>query len=135
MSSPATPTNQNVTVTAEITDSGSDVVEKKWALGARNTDFFSSSGQNLTGNTFEVNENGTYTVYAKDAAGNDAVKQITINNIDRSPPTLSKVSIQSNNAHADFAKVGDTIELAFEASEKLKTDQSEVMIEGNKVFD
>lgn len=126
--SPTTTTNQNVTVTANITDSGSDIAEKKWALGKRNVDFFHNAGSSLNANSFAVTENGNYTVYAKDAAGNESVKSISINNIDRTPPTLGNVSIKSSNTNTNWAKVGDQIELTFQASEELDVESIEVKI-------
>ena len=41
-----------------------------------------------TENSFTITENGTYLVKGKDALGNTAEKEITVNNIDRTGPTL-----------------------------------------------
>jgi len=39
--------------------------------------------------TYTVGSNGTYTFVAKDGAGNTTTRSITINNIDKTPPTLT----------------------------------------------
>ncbi len=79
------PTNQNITVTASITDNLSGVELKKWALGNQPANYFLTNGTTLD-TSFEVSENGTYTVYAKDIAGNETVQTILIGNIDKEAP-------------------------------------------------
>jgi len=86
--SPAGPTNGNVTVTADVTATGSAVNTVKWADGTRTAAYFAGGGTPFTGN-FAVSENGTYTVYARDEAGNEEVATVTIANIDRLAPTIS----------------------------------------------
>jgi hypothetical protein len=81
------PTNQNVTVTANIIDSESGIVVKKYASGNQAMGFFVNGGTTISGNTFVVSTNGTYTIYAKDAAGNESIKTLTITNIDKVKPT------------------------------------------------
>src|SRR5690606_38038627 len=83
----------------------------------------------IEGNSFVVTENGNYTVYAKDAAGYDAVKDTTITTIDKDPPKLSDVYISSSNLNPAFARVGDEIVLTFKASETLSA-LPEVTISG-----
>src|SRR5690606_9551357 len=64
---PSTPSNMNVTVTVNVKDA-SDIVEFKWAMGIRDIHYFrTGSGDDIEGNSFVVTENGSYTVYAKDA--------------------------------------------------------------------
>ncbi|MBG9793449.1 hypothetical protein ABD76_13515 [Paenibacillus dendritiformis] len=48
-----------------------------------------TGGNALAGDSFNVSDNGVYTVYAKDQAGNEAVATITIANIYRQPPRLT----------------------------------------------
>ncbi len=78
-------TNQNITVTASITDNISGVEVKKWASGNQQVNYFNTNGTTLD-TSFEVSENGTYTVYAKDIAGNETVQIILIGNIDKEAP-------------------------------------------------
>ncbi|WP_368653046.1 S-layer homology domain-containing protein [Ornithinibacillus sp. 4-3] len=116
---PSTPSNTNVTVTVNVKDA-SDIVEFNWAMGIRDIHYFrTGSGDDIEGNSFVVTENGNYTVYAKDAAGYDAVESMTITTIDRDPPELSDVYISSSNLNPALAKVGDEIVLTFKASEAL----------------
>ncbi|XID96272.1 S-layer homology domain-containing protein [Paenibacillaceae bacterium WGS1546] len=76
-------TNGPVTVTAATDGTGSDITVTKWSQGLRTADYFSTGGDLLTGDSFQATANGTYSVYAEDEAGNEAVAQITISNIRR----------------------------------------------------
>ena len=76
-------TGGNVTseeVTATITDA-SAIAIKKWASGTQNIAYFAGAGTAIADTTFEAIANGIYTIYAKDAAGNEAVQTIDIENI------------------------------------------------------
>lgn len=79
----------SVSIQYSIDDALSGVNIKKFALGNQAKTYFATGGTQLWGNTMTVTENGTYTFYAKDNAGNEAVKTITISNIvaDTTPPT------------------------------------------------
>lgn len=64
-------------------DSTSALVELKWLEGKQNVDAFHNAGNpiDLEAKQFDVTENGTYTVYAKNSGGAEAVQTITIDNI------------------------------------------------------
>lgn len=81
-------TNQNIIVSAAISDTYSGVLIKKWAEGNRDVSYFKTSGTNLD-TSFVVSNNAIYSVYAKDNAGNEIVKTINIGNIDKVNPTIS----------------------------------------------
>ncbi|MFC4302451.1 S-layer homology domain-containing protein [Cohnella boryungensis] len=81
-------TNGPVTVTAAIDGTGSGIAGTKWAEGTRTADYFATGGHSLAGDSFQATANGTYSVYAIDEAGNEAVAQLTISNI-RSPSSGS----------------------------------------------
>jgi len=91
-------TNSNVEVTASLDGTGSKVVLGKYMSGTKTAGDFigGTEGTEITGvvsgitasGTFEVSENGTYTVYTKDEAGNETVEVITIGNIDKEDPTI-----------------------------------------------
>ncbi|WP_188998431.1 leucine-rich repeat protein [Paenibacillus nasutitermitis] len=83
---PTSSTNGNVTVTVDVY-AASEISALKWAAGNEGTAFFATGGEAIVGNEFTVTTNGTYTVYARDNAGNEAVETITISNIVRSSPT------------------------------------------------
>ncbi len=80
-----TPTEGSVTVTAAVHDTGIGVGVVKWSAGARTAAFFADGGTALSGDSFAATANGTYTVYAKDAAGNEATASIAIANIAPAP--------------------------------------------------
>lgn len=83
-----TPTSTDITINATITDD-KGVTVQKWAVGNQTASYFASQGNTLTGSSFVVSANGTYTVYAKDEAGNETVQTITISNIDKIAPTIA----------------------------------------------
>lgn len=85
--SPTSPTYGKVTVTAAVYETGSGMASLKWSGGARSAAYFASGGTSFVG-SFEVSANGTYTVYARDVAGNEAVETIEVTNL-RIPTTPS----------------------------------------------
>ncbi|NKI22377.1 DUF5011 domain-containing protein [Paenibacillus dendritiformis] len=84
-----TPTNKEVMVTARIVEEESGAAVQKWAPGERSITFFENGGNALAGDGFNVSDNGVYTVYAKDRAGNEAVATVTVANIYKQPPRLT----------------------------------------------
>ena len=52
----------------------------KWAYGEQDTEYFADNGYAFT-SSFAVLQNGTYTVYAKDTSGNEAVGTVVISGI------------------------------------------------------
>ncbi len=90
------PTNQPVTVNVNATDDTA-VSQVKWASGNQPASYFSNAGTVLSGNTFTVNTNGVYTVYAMDISEKTTVQTINISNIYiLSTPTLSINNVTSN---------------------------------------
>ncbi|BCJ94715.1 hypothetical protein acsn021_22840 [Anaerocolumna cellulosilytica] len=65
----------------------------KWATGNRKVSYFKSNGTNLTlsknNASVTIAKNGTYTFYAIDKAGNEAIKKLTISTIDIIAPSLN----------------------------------------------
>nr|WP_252722062.1 fibronectin type III domain-containing protein [Treponema socranskii] len=111
--SPATPTNGAVTVTVS---SSTSVKTAKWAAGIKTVDEVLASGTAISGGSFTVSDNGTYTVAVMDNDGRREIKTITVNNIDKTPPAkvqnLSAVYASAsqkiivtwmNPSNADFA--------------------------------
>ena len=135
--SPATPTNRNVTV---MLTSSTSVKTAKWSPGIKTVDEVLASGTLISGGSFTVSDNGTYTVAVMDNDGRREIKTITVNNIDKTPPAkvqnLSAIYSSAgqkiivtwtNPADADFA--GSVLRWKKgEGSEKevqlLKTDTS-----------
>ncbi|GAS80741.1 S-layer homology domain-containing protein [Paenibacillus amylolyticus] len=82
------PTNQPVSITTDVSDEDSGVALQKWAEGNRDNSYFVAAGTAFSGNSFSVAENGTYTVYVEDAAGNESIETITVSNISTVGPTI-----------------------------------------------
>src|SRR5699024_4840596 len=76
------PTEGPVTVTVEA-DSESDLVAAKWLEGDLSEEDFAEAGNDidLEDMTFDIEENGTYTVYVKNDNDVEAVETITVDNI------------------------------------------------------
>lgn len=92
--SPAKPTNSKVTidVTAAAHGDANKIDVIKYAEGTLDKVYFQAGSGldvSLTDSKFTVEKNGTYTVYVKDAAGNDALQTIDIQNIMNQKPTVS----------------------------------------------
>lgn len=79
-------TNGNVTVTVSIEDE-SEIILKKWASGTQEATYFLDNGTEFTENTFEVTENGNYTIYVKDKGNLETIKHLTVTKQDSTPPT------------------------------------------------
>ncbi|MEK4664027.1 S-layer homology domain-containing protein [Priestia sp. FSL H7-0729] len=102
------PTNQQVLITIEVSDEDSGIALQKWAEGSHDNSYFVAGGTAFSGNSFSVAENGTYTVYVKDAAGNEMVKQVEVTWIDRNKPAITLVgnSIVEINSGTGFVDPG-----------------------------
>lgn len=93
-----TPTNETVLVDVEVETEGmaqgNTLVALRWAEGDQLTAFFASGGglDIVDELQFEAAENGRYSIYARDKAGNETVATITISNIDHTAPTLTLTS-------------------------------------------
>ncbi|WP_027086874.1 S-layer homology domain-containing protein [Cohnella panacarvi] len=79
-------TQGKVKLTIAADGTGSDIAEVKWAAGLQTESYFGSGGTVLVDDFFEVETNGTYTVYARDDVGNETVEEIEIRNIETTPP-------------------------------------------------
>ncbi|MDG0809840.1 S-layer homology domain-containing protein [Cohnella rhizosphaerae] len=77
-----------VTIAVDTDGTGSAIAGIKWAAGNRTASYFAGAGTVLSGGTFEAEDNGTYTVYAIDEAGNEQVGTIDVTNIVSAKPTL-----------------------------------------------
>ena len=95
-STPQTFTNKDVSVNVTISDAN-EVSIVKWASGSQITTYFQNEGNAISNDSFLVTANGIYTVYAKDHFGNASVETITINNIDKIPPTATTTQTKSGN--------------------------------------
>ncbi|MDE5671630.1 MAG: hypothetical protein K2I14_09270, partial [Eubacterium sp.] len=79
-------TNKDVTLTASSTDSQSGVTAYSFSTAENSYTW-------QTANTYKVTANGTYYVYAQDAAGNiSAVTKIAVSKIDKTKPAAPKIT-------------------------------------------
>ncbi|MFC3803325.1 S-layer homology domain-containing protein [Cohnella sp. GCM10012308] len=101
-----------VTVTPSINGSGNSLSLLKWLAGSNTVFNFASAGTDITATKkFDAASNGTYTVYAKDAAGSEVVKTINITNIliAGNPATLAAAILTAGQAltvHSEGTNVG-----------------------------
>ena len=77
------------TIYAYVSDSESGVSVKKWASGSQNVSWMRSYGTTFTGSSMTVSSNGTYTVYAIDNAGNEAVSTVAVSYVDTTAPSIT----------------------------------------------
>ncbi|WJH33580.1 Ig-like domain repeat protein [Paenibacillus sp. CC-CFT747] len=102
------PTNGPVTltVTTQTYGSGNSLTGLKWLPGHNDAAAFVSAGNDiLAASCFEAVDNGTYTVYAKDLAGNASVQTIQIANINSmlNPSTASFDKYAASAGNADVS--------------------------------
>lgn len=97
-------TNGTITVSADIKDDKSGVADKRWFKGKTGISTFSTGGTALT-TDFVADENGTYTVYAIDGAGNAGVKTITISGINKVKQKAPKITASETKTTASNVRV------------------------------
>ncbi|MED3575061.1 hypothetical protein [Cytobacillus praedii] len=95
------PVNTEIDVDVEVIDNN-PIIEKKWAKGNQNEGFFATGGTDISGESFIVSENGVYTVYAKDSAGNISIKTIDITNIDMEAPVITLTPSKINPTNTEI---------------------------------
>lgn len=102
------PVSDRVTVSVRATDEGFGLADKAYKL---------SDGDWQTNNWFDVTDNGTYTVYVRDKAGNIASKTVEVKNIDRVKPELTyTLSTTEPTPYFDIEVIGtDNMELSLVA--------------------
>lgn len=111
-------TEGSVTVTV-ATDSDEDLVAVKYLKGEKSVADFVEGGidVSLETMTFDVVENGTYTVYAKNSVGVEAVQTISIENI-VVPPTPIKVELSPSTTEPTEGPI--TISVSHDSIEELE---------------
>jgi hypothetical protein len=103
------PTNAGVHVSATFSDVAEGPLVSKWAQGDRSAAYFAEEGTDFTG-TFFATDNGTYTVYVRDAAGNEAVETILIESVVRDAPVLTlSISPEAPTNGSVTVTVADTV--------------------------
>ncbi len=96
--SPSSPSNGDVSVQVSATEARSSIAGFKWASGNQDVHYFAAQGHDLLGDnagetlatgSFTATENGTFTLYARDITGNEAVFPVTVSSIDKIPPVIA----------------------------------------------
>ncbi|MDH3324903.1 MAG: hypothetical protein OEL89_04660, partial [Candidatus Peregrinibacteria bacterium] len=112
------PTNDNTPDYVFSTDEAGTIT---YGGGCASLTTAATAGNNTV--TFNTLADGTYgscTVTVTDSANNVSnIVTITSFEVDTLPPSLSPVSIVSNNANTSLAKVGDTVTISFTASDPI----------------
>jgi hypothetical protein len=88
---PDVATAGSVDVGVVVDGTGTNVVMVKWAEGVRDSAYFVASGTTIAGPPygFTVGAIGTYTVYARDEAGNKTVQTVAVSNIVTEQPSIT----------------------------------------------
>lgn len=95
----------NVNVFAQL---GVDTNSYKWASGTFNKDNFPADATQFSGNSFNVNANGVYSVYAKDLAGNITVSTVVVSYVYIAPSmgnfnkSFNDLSVQAPEYNVSF---------------------------------
>ncbi|GGH48511.1 hypothetical protein GCM10008014_12480 [Paenibacillus silvae] len=102
---PDTSTNGKVTVKVSTNDNSGTVISTKFAVGNQPVSYFESAGTVVTGNSFMVETNNTYTVYVEDNIGNKKIQTINISNIDVTPPADATFSARPDKPMSSNLRV------------------------------
>lgn len=107
------PTNEDVILTIKVTDNFSGVKKATYEIDGKVYDLtLNSSGVG----TIKVSENGTYTIYAEDNAGNKSSKTYEVKNIDKTADNVTGASVQDATGEENKVKYATII------LEKITTD-------------
>lgn len=95
-------TNRDISIAVHASDR-SGVASLQYVKGeyhANDSIWDSGSVNSISGSSFSVTENGTYSVKAKDTLGNSTVKYITVDNMDRSILQVPELDTYTNKKNA-----------------------------------
>ncbi len=128
------PTNQNTvfaTSTTKRANASTTVVSSGtasntiWFAPSGTTSFLAGSTMTTAGGTatslLAPATAGTYKLFVIDAAGNVSTASTATLTVDTATPTLTSVTMSSNNASTTLAKTGDIATIAITASENINT--------------
>lgn len=101
---------KTVTVNVSVEDD-TNIETIRYVKGIKDTSYFEENGSNITNNgNITITENGKYTIYAKDEAGNEYIEVIEIKNVNDS------MNIKINVLTTDFS---DEIKVKIDYGESL----------------
>ena len=87
----------NAEIDVQVTDNVG-IEQKKWAQGKRELSYIRSNGTEFVDDKIDAIENETYTVYARDLAGNESISTIVVNSKANSSIILKATPDTSKNA-------------------------------------
>jgi len=93
-----------IDINVTSSDTYSSIAATKYAKGNHDVAYFASNGDNVVNNTCTVTENGTYTVYVEDEAGNGAVATIVVDKIDKTAPVIEANNVFNGTSISFTAK-------------------------------
>ena len=93
-----------IDINVTSSDTYSSIATTKYAKGNHDVAYFVSNGDNVANNTCTVTENGTYTVYVEDEAGNGAVATIVVDKIDKTAPVIEANNVFNGTSISFTAK-------------------------------
>ena len=121
-------TTQSVQVQVNASDDQSGIAVTKFAQGNHDANYFASEGSSFTGSVVALSADGIYTFYAKDRAGNVAVKTIEIaKKVEAQKFAISKIEGAATNLA--YIK-GETTEFTIISGRAGKIDTSKIRVSG-----
>ncbi|MBA9084868.1 acyl-CoA hydrolase [Fontibacillus solani] len=117
----------NVAVTASVYGDYNSISSIKWAAGAQTESYFDTQGIEIADQRFIVQENGIYSVYAIDAAGNANVSLIDIQNI-------MPLSSNADLSNWVLAGQGGTLAFDFDPLKTIYTVDASYSVSGLKML-
>lgn len=118
---------EKVEIVSIIQESESGIEVKKWEIGEKDESYFEDNGNIFEGETFEVTENGIFTVYVKDKAGNTTVKTIEVTKIDRAS-LIATITVRGNN----YLKNKEHLEVDIKTNREIgEIDKNKIKLEGS----
>ncbi|MGG1519075.1 X2-like carbohydrate binding domain-containing protein [Paenibacillus oryzisoli] len=97
-----------LTVAVQANGDGNSIVSTKWLSGNQDVSAFASAGTNVTSGSFVVSNGGDYTIYAKDAVGNEKVTVYKVMNMN-SDISLTTANFDKYTGSADYTDIATTI--------------------------
>lgn len=125
-------TNGTVTITAIITEQESGIAMQKYAQGMQTETYFQTAGTEFEGTTFEATENGIWTAYIQDKAGNETIQTITVTKRDTTKPDFSQIQVPTD---IPVVKNGETLVITVTPSKEVTIDTTKFRVvdsEGNQ---
>jgi len=127
------PTNTDITITGTSTDTVSGIAGYQYTMAdnltAESTGWtdITATTESFTAPAYTVSSNGIYYFYVKDQAGNIHKQFMDIQNIDKTPPTITAIGAPS----ATYIKKGQTVTYSITTSETVTVaDASKATVTG-----